>query len=64
MKSDPAHDNFATAHRLRDTLAAPRALSVRDLTFAPDILGEDCGVHIVEMGKGPDGEAPVRFALF
>lgn len=63
MKSDPAHDDFATAHRLRDTLAAPRALSVRDLTFAPDILGEDFGVHIVEMGKDPDGEAPVRFAL-
>lgn len=46
-----------------EVLATPLSRSAADLIFAPDELGEGFGVHYVEMGADPDGEAPVRCAV-
>ena len=57
------NNNSVSALTAGEVLSAPLAHSVADLNFASDQLGEGFGVHYVEMGEDPDGEAPVRCAL-
>ncbi|OFS18144.1 alpha/beta hydrolase [Corynebacterium sp. HMSC27B11] len=63
MNNAPAHGGNTSSRQLADVLTDPRGASVAELTFGPDLLGPDFGVHYVEMGDDPDGEPPVRFAL-
>lgn len=63
MNNAPVHGENTSSRQLADVLTDPRGASVAELTFGPDLLGPDFGVHYVEMGDDPDGETPVRFAL-
>lgn len=55
--------SFSSNISKQEALTGTQLPQIEALTFTRDELGEGFHCHWIEMGKDPDGQTPVRFAL-